>query len=115
MELSTSTSGGVCIVAVRGRIDHAHADAFQAALAPLLSGCKAEGTALVLDFGGVGFISSVGLRVLMLAAKQVKAQQGRIAIAALAPVVAEVFQVSRFNLVLQVFDTVQAAAEALGS
>ena len=70
---------------------------------------------VVLDFSNVVYISSVGLRVLLLAAKQVKAQQGRIAIAALTPIVAEVFQVSHFNLVLKVFADVAAAAAELGA
>ncbi len=115
MELISRTHGIVQILAVQGRIDHAHANAFEAALAPYLLHCKAGGTPLVLDFSGVDFISSVGLRVLMLAAKQVKVQQGKIAVATLTPVVNEVFQVSRFNLVLKVFGSVDEAAVALSS
>lgn len=103
------------MLAVRGRLDHAHAKAFEAALAPHLAGCSADGQPLVLDFSGVPYISSVGLRVLLLAAKQVKAQQGRIAIAALTPVVTEVFQVSHFNMVLPVHADVAAAVAALSA
>lgn len=68
---------------------------------------------MVLDFAGVSYISSVGLRVLMLAAKKVKAQQGRISIAALSPIVAEIFKVSHFDLVLKVFTGVDAAVGAV--
>ena len=52
--------------------------------------------------------------MLLLAAKQVKTQQGQIAIAALTPIVTEVFQVSHFNLVLSVYPDVAAAAAELG-
>lgn len=113
MELTARSLGTIRVLTVKGRIDHAHASAFETALLPQLADCSAEGAAVVLDFSGVVFISSVGLRVLMLAAKQVKAQKGRLAIAALTPVVAEVFQVSRFNLVLRVFESTDAAAAAL--
>ncbi len=99
------------IVSPTGRIDQSSADIFQSALAPHLAGCTKNGAPLILDFSGVDYISSVGLRALMLAARQVKAQDGRIAIAALQPVVKEVFEISRFNLVLKVFDTVKAASE----
>lgn len=51
----------------------------------------------------------------MLAAKQVKAQNGRIAIAALTPLVSEVFQISRFDLVFSVFDTLDLALVTLAS
>jgi anti-sigma B factor antagonist len=62
---------------------------------------------------GVDYISSVGLRALMVAAKQVKTQGGRIAVAALTPMVREVFQISRFHLVFSLFDEVDAAAQSL--
>ena len=101
------------VVSPTGRIDQASADAFQSALVPYLAGCKKDGAPLVLDFSGIDYISSVGLRVLMLAARQVKAQDGRIAIAGLQPVVKEVFGISRFNLVFKVFDSVKAASESL--
>ena len=70
---------------------------------------------LLRDFAGVEYVSSVGLRVLMLTAKQVKAQNGRIAIAALTPLVSEVFQISRFDLVFSVFDTLDLALVTLAS
>ena len=113
MELACSEIGRVRVLAVRGRIDHASAANFQQTLAPHLTLCSAEGCALVLNFGGVEYVSSVGLRVLMLAAKQVKAQNGRIVIAALTPLVSEVFQISRFDLVFSMYDTVESALAAL--
>lgn len=113
MEVSSSEFGSTRVLQVRGRLDHSHARDFEAALAPHLEACTPAGSPLVLDFSGVIYISSVGLRVLLLAAKQVKAQQGKIAMAALTPIVTEVFQVSHFNLVLSVFPDVAAAAAAL--
>ena len=115
MDLVCSEIGAVRVLAVQGRIDHAAAAGFQEALAPYLSACGPEGYALLLDFAGVEYVSSVGLRVLMLAAKQVKAQNGRIAIAALTPLVSEVFQISRFDLVFSVFDTLDLALVTLAS
>lgn len=115
MQLSVRQEEAIRVLTVRGRLDHAHAKAFEAALVEHLAQCAPSGFPLVLDFANVVYISSVGLRVLLLAAKQVKAQNGRIAIAALTPVVTEVFQVSHFNLVLKVFATVPAALAALSA
>lgn len=115
MELISCSRDNVRIALARGRIDHAHADAFEAALAPYLLDCRAGVEALVIDFSRVTYISSVGLRVLLLAAKQVKEQKGRLALAALSPEVAEVFQISRFNVVLRVFDSVEAAVAGVVS
>ena len=113
MELVCRVLGTVRVLVVQGRIDHASAAGFQQGLVPYLDACKAQGSPLVLDFGGVDYVSSIGLRALMLAAKQVKAQGGKIAIAALTPIVLEVFQISRFNLVFNVFNTAEAAAAEL--
>lgn len=114
MDLQPTMQTGVKVVAPAGRIDHASADAFQAALEPHLADCRENEPALVVDMSKVDYISSIGLRVLMMAAKQVKNQNGAIVIAALTPLVKEVFEISRFNLVFDVFDSVDAAARTHG-
>ena len=64
----------------------------------------------MLDLGGVDYIASIGLRVLMLASRQARAQGGTIAVAALQPLVREIFEISKFTLVFPCFASV---AEAL--
>lgn len=103
MELAPSLEGSVRIVALRGRLDQASADSTHHALMPYLEECRAADKSLLLDFAGVEYISSVGLRVLIMAAKQIKAQNGKVAIANLTPIVVEVFQIGRFNMVFRVF------------
>ena len=53
------------------------------------------------------------LRVLMVAAKNLHARNARIAVAALQPVVVEIFDIARFAHVLEVFPTVRDAVAAL--
>lgn len=109
MQLDTRQYADTIVAAPAGRIDHRSAPELEAALAPLLAEAgKAKG-ALVLDFAGVEYISSVGLRVLMIAAKQMRAQQARLSVAALQSVVAEIFTISRFDKVLVVCTTLEAA------
>ena len=101
MELAQTRFADVTVVTVNGRVDHANADAFKAALWPALGACKAGGDQLLLDLSGLEYISSAGLRVLMLAAREVKQQQGSIALCSLQPVVQEIFEISRFNIVFK--------------
>ena len=103
--------GNIIVAAPSGRIDHAAAIPFERALTPLLGNVEAAG--LVLDFGDVDYISSVGLRVLMVAAKQMRARKARIAVATLQPVVAEIFKISRFDAVVEVFPSLRGALGAL--
>jgi len=45
----------------------------------------------------------------MIAAREARSRAGRIVVAAMQPVVAEIFHISRFNLVLEVFPTLREA------
>ncbi len=112
MEYSSRRFADVVVAAPAGRIDHANADEFSRALAPELDDCENR-SALLLDFAGVDYISSVGLRALMVAAKRLRADQRRIAIAALQPIVREILQISRFDLILDVFPSVRDALAQL--
>lgn len=113
MELHSREEGNAVILRPEGRIDHTHADAFRLGLEPHVSACTQGAKVLVLDFSGVTFISSIGLRALMIAVKQVKAQGGRMMLAELTPLVREVFQISRFDLLFEIHPTVAAALAAV--
>lgn len=109
MELIPTRRRGALILSPRGRIDHANAEAFHAALQGPLAACKAGGERLVLDLSGLEYISSAGLRTLMLASRQATAQGGVIVVAAMTPVVREIFDISKFTLVFKCFDTLDEA------
>ena len=111
MELSSRRFADVVVAAPVGRIDHLSAQPLQNALAPILSAATASCAPLVLDFSGVDYISSMGLRVLMIAAKQMRAGNARIGVAALQPVVEEIFEIARFEHVLEAFPSVRAALQ----
>lgn len=114
MKLTTREQSGILVAMACGRIDHISSDAFNAALEPLIEACKPGAPALLLDFSGIEYISSAGLRVLMMASRRIKAQRGSFAIAALQPLVQEVFAISRFNLIIPCYVTVEAAVKVLG-
>ena len=115
MEFSSERFFDVVVASPGGRIDHASAEDFKQQLAPALETCIEGGDRVVLDFSNVEYISSVGLRVLMLAAKQVKAQKGVVVIAAMQPVVKEIFDISRFNYVFSAFPAVRQAVSDLST
>jgi anti-anti-sigma factor len=113
MEFVSRRAADIVIAAPAGRIDHASAEGSRLALEALLADCAEGKDGVVLDLSAVEYISSVGLRVLMMAAKQVRAQKGRIVVAAMQPVVKEIFDISRFNMVYESFDSVPAALDKL--
>ena len=111
MQLPTHRFADVVVAEPAGRIDYTNAESFKSALWPLLVQNRAERGAFVLDFRRVNYISSVGLRVLMLAAKEMNAEQRKIAIAAPQSVVREILEISRFNMILAIFPSVREALE----
>jgi anti-anti-sigma factor len=113
MDLATRRLADAVVLSPAGRLDHASADLFRAALQPFVDRCAADGDRIVIDLAAVEHVSSAGLRVLMLARKQVKAQSGTLVVAALQPVVREIFEISRFTLVFDVFGSVRDALAAI--
>ena len=113
MKLFPTYDGNTVILAPQQRLDHVYADNFQQSLIPYLRQCHSRGLSILLDFSGVPHVSSVGLRVLMLAHQQVKAQGGVIVITALQPSVREIFEISHFHGTLRLFYSRANALAAL--
>ena len=109
MEIGERRDGDILVLSPAGRIDNDTSSDFQTRLLAAL----VPGAAVVVDFSRVEYISSAGLRALMMGSKQAKATKGRLAVAALGSVVKEIFEISRFALVVQVFDTPADALAAL--
>ena len=107
MDLMQKRYADTVVLSPVGRIDHSSAEGFKAALAPYMARCAMGLDRVLLDFVRVEYISSVGLRVLMLASKQAKTQGGSLGVAALQPAVKEIFDISRFTMVLDVFPTIR--------
>lgn len=110
MEIGEKQQGKVSVLMPVGRLDNETSPAFQVKLLYAV----AAGGAVLVDLSRVEYVSSAGLRAFMMASKRSKALNGRIAVAALAPMVKEIFSISRFSLIVEVFDTVAAATAALG-
>ena len=98
MEIAINDKGSTATVVLKGRLDIAGAEVVALPLATL-SGAKAS---LLVDMAGVSFISSIGLRHLVAAAKTVRRKGGRLALVDPSPAVAEVIAVSGLTDLLPV-------------
>lgn len=107
MEIATKKEGAAQVVSVKGRIDAVTAPEFEKGLSALMAGGD---TTLVLDFSGLEYISSAGLRSILSMAKQLKAKEGKMLFAGLQGPVKDVFKISGFGSIFKIFDT---EAEAL--
>ncbi|HET7401711.1 MAG TPA: STAS domain-containing protein [Usitatibacter sp.] len=103
------------VVRAEGRLDHDTCDAFGAQLTQWVDDAARERGTLVLDLSGLEYVSSAGLRCFMLGSRHAKASGTGIVVAALQPMVAEIFAISHFDRLFRVFPDVRAAlAEVSG-
>ena len=115
MSLSSQVFSNALVVNVAGRLDQDRCDAFRHDLAPLLASAANSAQTIVLNLAELEYVSSAGLRCFMLAAKDVKAHEGKIVVTALQPMVDEIFKISRFDLLIPVFPSVRAALESVSA
>ena len=109
LTLKSEQRGTDCIVSVHGKIDQLSAEAFHRQLLPYLVQCGVGQQAVILDLSGVEYISSAGLRIFMLASREVKPRQGRLSLVGLQPVVKEIFEISKFSLLFPIHERVEDA------
>ena len=115
MPLIATNNGSALILGLAGRLDQDSCDTFREELTPHMEAAARGHLAIVLDLSQLEYVSSAGLRCFMLAVKQAKTYDGRIVVAALQPMVAEIFQISRFDMLLEVFASVTKAVSAVST
>ena len=110
MQITNTQEAGTAVLGVAGSLDATSVADFDAAWKLALDeGAKK----LVVDLKGVDYISSAGLRGILLLAKTAKAKSVRVGFTGLAGMVADMFKLSGFLSILAVFPDVKTAAESL--
>ena len=94
MEIGEEQQGDALVVAPRGRVDSVSSGELERRLVARLD---AGARRVVIDLAGVDYISSAGLRVLLLAAKRLKPPQGLLVLCGLGPSVRSVLELAGFT------------------
>ncbi|MBS2034196.1 STAS domain-containing protein [bacterium] len=108
MDVKESILNGHLVLAVEGRLDANSSAAFQERLLTEVE--KRPNSRVVVDLTGLNYLSSAGLRVLLVAAKTSKKIGTEVRLAGLRPHVEEVFSISGFDALFQIFPNPEAAA-----
>ena len=106
MEIAEERIANALVVHATGRLDGTTAASFESAVLARLDSKPAR---LVLDFAGVEYISSAGLRAVLLAAKRAKTVDCGLAVCGLREHIREVFDLSGFANVVAIHPTVEEA------
>ena len=100
------------LVSVHGRIDHTNSDSFEHTLTAAAREVP-RGGGMVIDLAGLELITSAGLRALLLAQRTVSAAGAGLVVCGVRGVVREVFRIARFDTLLSVADSTEAALAQL--
>ncbi|GAB2729938.1 STAS domain-containing protein [Melaminivora jejuensis] len=99
MSIATEATPSAHIVTLQGQLNSANAASVEADILGLVDGGARQ---LVLNFSPLDYISSAGLRVVLVLAKRLKAEGGKLVLFGMQPHVREVFDISGFLAILNV-------------
>lgn len=109
LDINIARNGDIILVEVNGRIDSMTANQFGEALNNTIEDGNIN---VVVDLGGVEYMSSAGLREIVAALKKAKRASGDVRVAQPTDRVMEVFEMAGLDTILQIFSSTQ---EAVGS
>jgi len=110
MKLTMEERGAITVISISGRVDAMTAMELEEAL---MASYGKGNRKFLLDCSNLTYISSAGLRILLKVYKQIKPMNGVIALSTLQPHVADIFNLTGFNRILPIHDTLASGIWAM--
>ena len=112
MDARIAMVGNVLVAEVEGRIDGVTAREFESAVT---SAIPEGGGPVVCDLASVSYVSSAGLRSILVIAKRLSKTDASFSVCGLNGSVAEVFRVSGFDKIIKTHESREDAIAAAGA
>jgi anti-anti-sigma factor len=100
MEIIEQIENDLVILKIKGRLDTSNYTYFEERINELINGGTLK---ILVDCSDMVFISSSGLRVFLVALKRLTTLKGRLVISALNENIAEIFSISGFTGIFEIF------------
>jgi anti-sigma B factor antagonist len=100
VELTEQTSDSCTILGIDGRLDTANYGVLEARLTDLLAGGKLR---ILVDCSKLDYVSSSGLRVFLNGLKRITAAQGKFVLCSLQENIREIFEISGFSDIFEIY------------
>ena len=111
MHINTENKDGALIAKAKGRIDGANARDFERAVQDAIRDCEGP---VIIDCEHLSYISSAGLRAILLIAKTLGKRKVKFALCSLSEPIAEIFQISGFDQIISTHSSQDEALSAVG-
>ena len=110
MELTIERDDNALTARVNGRIDSTNARDFEEAIRTKI---EDGDRAVIMDFENLSYISSAGLRAVLMTAKTLWKRDAKFALCSLSGPVKEVFEISGFDKIIPIHDSREGALNSL--
>ncbi len=110
MDIITQEKDGVVCLKINGRLDAESAPEAETTVKGILKEGKHR---LLFDLSGMEYISSAGLRIILMTVKELQLKKGKVVLSALTPYVKEIFDVSNFSSIIPITETVEAGLQEI--
>jgi len=105
MNISLKKSSGIDIVEIEGSIDSKTAPDLQDSILNIIAGTSK----IILDLTKVSFVSSAGLRVLLMVYRQLKAKDGKVVLVGVSDEIKDVMFMTGFITFFEIEETADKA------
>ncbi|MDR0555850.1 MAG: STAS domain-containing protein [Holosporaceae bacterium] len=107
MEIKTLSQDGVTIVTPVGRVDTSTAKAFEDGVMASISACNK----IAIRFDEIDYMSSAGLRVVLMAGKKLSAIKGELVLINMPEKIFSVFKTSGFDKIIKICQTFEESKQ----
>lgn len=102
MKISDEKKDNILVISLVGRLDANTSTQFQE---KIISDIDTGETNLAIDFSQLDYISSAGLRILLMAAKKITTLHGQMVLFDLQNQIREVFDIAGFSTIFKIYQT----------
>lgn len=97
------------VLHIEGRLDTTQSDGFEKEITEILDQGHDK---VILDCTGLNYISSSGLRIFLIIQKKMMASGGQFKVCNLQPAIKEIFDMSGFSMIFNIFPDLDTALKA---
>jgi anti-anti-sigma factor len=110
MKIRHQEKDGIVCFEIEGRLDAEAAPVAETLVKKVL---KQGSQRLMFDLSRMDYISSAGLRVILMAVKELRNKKGKVVLCHLTPYVKEIFDVSNFSSIIPITDSVESGLKLM--
>jgi anti-anti-sigma factor len=101
-----SSESGLTVFQLSGRLDHLTGPTLETAVQAAIAANELD---VLLDCGGLEYVSSAGLRVVLVLAKALDSRDGNLSFSSIRPEILRIFELTNFDSIFPIYKTRQEA------